>query len=884
LRPWGRCRDCPVAALEGRRLLDFEGFARSQVTLGHRPGMVEVADGEAGVPGPGSASFGELLRAWRERALLTQEELGERAGIDPRTLRRWESGESSRPRGRSLRQVAESLELGDDEYAELAAAARGVNRPLSEPSAAPPRPHQLPPAPSHFVGRREEVAALQAHVTDGRSVVAVEGMAGVGKTAFTVQAGWLLAPDFPDGQVFVDLHGFSDRTRPLEPEEALARMLRALGLPGDEIPVEVEECAGLFRSLAADRRLLFVFDNVAVATQVAPLLPAAPGCLVLTTSRRTLASHDRGATIRLDTLSRSEAIDLLTRASESTGLRDADADLLTEAAELCGCLPLALRIAAARLRSRPAWQLSDLVSRLRERRAAVLDRPDDQTLGVSTALDLSYVALDEPTRRAHRLIGLIPGADVDVDAAAALLATSPAAAGTALENLQDLHLLDEALTGRYSSHDLTRAHAARHAYATETEQDRSGALVRLIEHYGAWSSAAMDLAHPFTRSRRPDPPYAVDTGTWTTGDANAWLDAEMPNLLACARAARDHALPRYTIDLAGTVHRRLIMRNQLAEADGLHRMALEAAEDSGDRAAAARAHGDLGRVRHRQNAYPDSARHFDQALSLAVEQGLTLVEVEARIGLAGAVRFGASSVDSEEYFARARRLAQDAEDELGQIEFHSTVAHVRLSEGAYESAASHFDQALRLAQSVGYRAREVDALIGRGRADTERGQTATAMDRFRRAVELAQREGLPVGELAAMQNMGNAARRGGDASGAVDLHRDVLAIARRTGNRNWQYEAHQGMGRAFADLGDGRSALEHHQQARDLAERRHVPTDRARAEDGLGQACAVLGDPAEARQHWQTALAILTEVGVDHTDDPEASRSAITAKLRRAGR
>lgn len=830
--------------------------------------------------GPGPSGFGELLRAWRERAMLTQEELGRRAGLDPRTLRRWESGESVRPHGRSLRLVADILALDDDESAALVAAARGATTSAATAtSAMPDRPHQLPSAPSHFVGRREELDALRTHVVAGRSVIVVDGMAGVGKTAFAVQAGRLLSPEFPDGQLYLDLHGFSDRTRPLDPREGLARMMRALGVPGDQLPAEVEECAALFRSLVADRRLLFVYDNVAYAGQVAPLLPATPGCQVLTTSRHGLAGLDRGATIRLGILPPSTAVELFARAAELSAPPEAGSEL-TEVAELCGRLPLALRIAAARLRSRPSWRLTDLVGRLREQRAAVLDRPDDQTLGVSAALDLSYAALDEPIRRAYRMLGLVPGPDLDAGAAAALFATDLAVAGAALESLQDLHLLDEAPAGRYSFHDLTRSHAARLVRAAEAEGERSEALVRLIDHYRAWASAAMDIAHPYTRSRRPDPPYSVDSGAWTVEQAIAWLDTELPNILACARAARELELHHYGMDLAGIVHRRLITRHQLGEAELLHQMALQSAEDLGDRAATARAHRDLGRVRRHQHDYPEAAHHFDRALSLAAPEGLTTVQVDAHLELAAIVRHGASSVDPDEHFQRALRLAQQAGDDLGQLEYHSEIAAVRLlSDGDYRSAAHHFDQALTLARRLGHRGREAGALIGRGLADAQLGRPSAAIDEFRRAVVLSRREGIPVGELAGLTNLGHAVRRGGDPSAALVAYRDVLMIAQRTGDLNWQYEAHQGMGRAYADLGDGRSALDHHTHAQLLAEHQRMRVDLARAEDGLGDAHAILGDRAKARRHWQTALTLLTELGAEHTDDPETHREMITTKL-----
>ncbi|WP_161606183.1 ATP-binding protein [Microlunatus speluncae] len=843
--------------------------------------------------GPGPSTFGDLLRGWRERALLTQEELGRRAGVDPRTLRRWESGQSSRPHGSSLRQVADVLGLNDDESAELAGAARGAGRAATA-TALPDRPQQLPPAPSHFVGRQQELDDLCEQVAAGRSVIAVEGMAGVGKTAFAVRAGLLLAPDYPDGQFFLDLHGFSDRTRPLTADESLARLMRALGVPGDQLPVDTEECAGLFRSLVADRRLLLVYDNVATAGQVAPLLPATATCQVLTTSRHTLASLDRGATIRLATLPRPVAIDLFARAAESAGppageagvdkaaagRSEGDAALLTDVVELCGRLPLALRIAAARLRSRPSWRLADLVQRLREQRGAVLDRLDDQTLGVSAALDLSYAALDEPTRRGYRLASLVPGPDLDAAAAAALFGTEVAAAGTALESLQDLHLLDEAPAGRYSFHDLTRAHAARHARSTESEHDRRDALIRLFDHYGAWASAAMDLAHPYTKSRRPDPPYTVDTADWTAGRASAWLHTELPNLLACARAADELGLHRYLVGLAGQVHRQLVLMDRLPEADFLLGMALRAADHLGDRAAAAQLNGNLGRLRRRQGDYPAASRHFARALSLAESEGLLLVQVDAHIGLAATAQYSGSSEDPDQHFALALRWAAEAGDEQGLIELHCSLGHTRLNQRDARSAAGHFDQALALARQVGYRAREVDALIGRGRADGELGRTSAAVAAFRRAVALSRQESLPMGELFGLLSLGNALRRGGDPTSSLAPYREVLEVARRIGNLNWQYESHQGLGRAHLDLGDGRTALEHHRQALRLAERRRVRPDVARAEDGLGAAAAALGDLSRARQHWQTALSLLTEHGFDYTDEPETSRGAITEKLR----
>lgn len=431
-------------------------------------------------------------------------------------------------------------------------------------------------------------------------------------------------------------------------------------------------------------------------------------------------------------------------------------------------------------------------------------------------------------------------------------------------------------------HDLTREHAARQAQQAEPERHRAAALTRLLDHYRAWAVAAMDLTHPYARARQPEPPYRVRPD-WTAAAANAWLDTELPNLLAAADAGHRLGLHRPTVDLAAIVHRRLIMRSRITDAVELQRLALRSAAELADSAAVARAHQDLGRALRHRHDFPAAARHLHRALDLAAAAGLTGVQVEAHIELAAVARYDGSRVDADEQLRQAYRLAQASGDELGQLEYHVTIARNRLNEGSYRDAAEHYDQTLLLARRTGYRAREIEALIGLGRADGELGRLTAAKNGFRKAVVLSREEGIPVGELAGLTNLAHAIRRSREPSTALAAYREALTAARRIGNQNWEYEVGLGIGRAWIDLGDGAAAVEQLEQTHDLARRLGVVADLARVEDVLGDARALLGELVAARRHWRTGADLLGELGVDHTDDPETTRSAIESKLAGAG-
>lgn len=462
-------------------------------------------------PGDDAISFGELLRAWRRRALLTQEQLAERSRLDVRTIRRFERGLGGRtPRSPSLRRLVAALDLDAAERALLVEAACGalISARCAQSGAAArsmePGPsvevnsalRQLPPAPPRFTGRATDLAALEdVREKAGAVIVAIDGMPGVGKTALAVHAAHRWSTQYPDGQIFLDLQGYTRGAAPVEPGDALNRLLRSLGVPRAQIPDDLDDRAALYRSHLAERRLLVLLDNAASEAQVGPLLPGAGGCLIVITSRRPLVGLDLTHTHSLDLLPSEDAVTLFARTS---GALAEQPERLIEVVELCGRLPLAIRIAGARLRTRPTWTVAHLVDRLRttQNRLAELEIGD---CSVAAALELSYVQLDPDLRSTYRMLGLHPGQDLDLEAAAALTGQSAVQVRRKLDHLLDAHMLHEPIPGRYRLHYLTWAHAATIATKEVAEPERRAALRRLADHHRRAAHSAVESVYLYRR-------------------------------------------------------------------------------------------------------------------------------------------------------------------------------------------------------------------------------------------------------------------------------------------------------------------------------------------------------------------------------------------------
>ncbi|WP_445396843.1 ATP-binding protein [Streptomyces sp. LE64] len=501
---------------------------------------------------PTTGDFGQRLRELRARAGLSQERLAHQAGLSVRALADLERGRTTGPQRRTVELVTRALGLGADEAADLEAAA-AAGRPRSAPGPATPGPLLSLPRDTHdFTARGHHLTDLRALATAADPayppVAVVAGQPGLGKTAFATRAAHLLAPLFPDGRLWLDLRGMD--AEPVRPGDALARLLRALGVADRSQPREPEERAELFRSLAAGRRLLVVLDNAVDEQQVRPLLPGSGTCFTVVTSRNCLSGLEGVHRVDLPLLRREEAVELLTRILGPERV-EREAQAARDLADLCGHLPLALRIAGQRLAARPHESLTKLADRLRrqERRLDTLRAGD---LQVRAVFALSYHQLDPVARLLLRRCALAAGPDVS-PATAALLAGVPLDdAELHLEALADRGLLQTAPTvERYRFHDLLKLFAAERTAAEDDPATRDAALDRTARWTLARATAAA-LHFDAERHATGDP----DPATAPVGreEARAWLEAERAQWLAALQRARTTGDHRQVLDAAEAMH------------------------------------------------------------------------------------------------------------------------------------------------------------------------------------------------------------------------------------------------------------------------------------------------------------------------------------------
>ncbi|MEU7899669.1 tetratricopeptide repeat protein [Nonomuraea sp. NPDC049152] len=476
-------------------------------------------------------SFAELLRRHRHAARMTLEQLAEASGVSARTLSDMERGRSKGPQHRTVTALADALTLPETDRKQLIEQAREGR--LRDHWSRPTGLCELPRSVEDFTGRAAELAwtddIVRADGTPGAAGVAlVTGSAGLGKTTLAVRAAHALRPRFPDGVFFVDLFGMSPQ--PLAADDALAQLVRALGAAEQHLPHGTLARASLYRSLMRERRVLVVLDNARSEEQLRPLLPGGGPSRVLATSRRLLAGLEGVHRLSLGPLPCPEAAELL------TGILGGPSDggtAISELAQLCGGLPLALRIVGNRLASRPGWQPAELVARLtdEERR---LDQLKAGDLKIASAFAMSYDQLADLARQVFRRLALVPGRDFDAALAAAVAGTSIEDAWDALDELVDLGLLHDSTSGRYRFHDLVRLFARERLHTEDSPAEREAIteqmaswLVRKATVAGRWFDPAYG------------PPDRPDPGLSSAEKADRWLRVDSANWLGALRHAAD---------------------------------------------------------------------------------------------------------------------------------------------------------------------------------------------------------------------------------------------------------------------------------------------------------------------------------------------------------
>ena len=591
----------------------------------------------------------------------------------------------------------------------------GGHHPNGGPAAGP---FQLPPVVADFTGRLEQLAQLQAMLGPdderaGVPVVVISGSPGVGKTTLMVHAGHVMRSFFPDGQLWAQLDGASDRPR--DPRDVLGEMLRALGVPGSAVPGSTDERAALYRSRLADQRVLIVVDDAASAAQVRPLLPGTAGCAVMVTSRRQLADLPGARLLPLGPLTLGEATDLLGRIA-GPGRVSAELQAAGDLASGCGQLPLAVRIAGGKLAARPSAPIAFLARAVADERNR-LDALQIGDLSVRASLASGYQSLSEPARRAFRLLGLLGPCDVAEWVVAALLGEPDA--GLVMAELCDRSMLALAgtdLTGqaRFRLHDLLRDYASE-KLASEPESEQQAALERVHTGWLQLASLASSMLprEPFLPSQNQSPPQSVipDEIAWhLTADPLAWFAAERLNLLTVTENAC--TIGRY--QLAGQLALRQAefqhLQDRHDEADRMWRTIAHAAASAGDAPAIADA-------RLRLGAAAVERGYAAEAMDLLEECVATFERRGHLRNLAYALYWWGASAWDQELYAAARRDAERGVALGRQVadpyaEFTNLrllgLAHSRLGEHAQAVAAC--ERALEIAVSLGEKSCESVAL------------------------------------------------------------------------------------------------------------------------------------------------------------------------------
>ena len=796
---------------------------------------------------------------------------------------------------------------------------------LARPSTGP---NNLPRDIPHFTGRESELKVLaEAIVTEedktAVTIVAIDGMAGVGKSTLAVHVAHRLASRFPDGQIYLNLHAHDPYEEPVDPVTALDRLLRitrasgasALGGHGNQ-PGTLELLAASWRQQVAQRRLLIVLDDAAANDQVRPLLPGAPGCLVLITSRRRLTGLAGVRSISLDVLRPADAAELFARIVGPE--RSHDRAAIGEVARLCGNMPLAIQLAAGRLRHRRAWSVADLArllsstrSRLREIRG--------QELEVASSFELSYRYLSRREQGAFRKAGCFPGPDFSLHAASAASGYPVADTDHVLDELLSYHLLEEPEHGRFRCHDLVREYAHELATREDSESARRATMRRLLDYYlhGADRADRMLFPHRYRLDATVEDIPAEMPALDRANDARRWMESERQNIQSAIQFAALNDFPVHVTLLPHLMAQFLEVGGYWSDAVVAHESALAAWRSMRDLRGQAHVHADLCLPRVRAGYFEDALRDGREALaifrSLGDQQGAA--DALDRLGLVhwSAARYRDALAHFEESIAlhRATGNRHGEAEALG----HSGAQYWHV--GRYADAAAAFEQALRLYRQIDDKTGEAKILNNIGDLEQRLGLFGKALARYQLALPIALETGGRQAEAVLLNNIGNAYRnldryaealtslhsavriyhdlgdRRGEADALINIgttyyrmnrnddslvhHRRALAIARELTEEYETAHALRSIGDVYCQIGEHTLAEDHYQQALSLCRQIGDPYEEACSLWGLGDAVLPSQGAGEARRLWRAALVIFDRMGV-----PEAG--IVRSRLERPRR
>lgn len=741
---------------------------------------------------------------------------------------------------------------------------RGAGDPVPEPTL--PEPHEissrspvarsyLPYDTNDFSGRSAELAELLAvtHDTSPTAIAisAVDGMGGVGKTTLAVHLGHKIAADYPDGQYFIDLHGFTAGADPVSSEQALDTLLANSGLPPEIVPSTLDGRVALWRSRIAGQRFVLIIDNAVDAAHVRPLLPGTAGALVVVTSRRKLTALEGATPMSLDVLPPEDAVTLFTRI---VGVQRAAVDQphVKIAVELCGYLPLAIRIAAARLRDRAGWTAADLVNRLRDhaQRAKFLQVEDRN---VMAALKVSYRYLPSPRQRMFRLLSLNPAASFDAYVAAALTGLPLDEAEDHLDALFNDNLLRQNSRGRFQFHDLIRDCSRQLLTAEEDSAQQQVALARLLDYYlhatHMWCQGLRNTVYRDVPQVDHVPKYVRTANT--DQESLELLNEEYGNITAVAQFAADNKWHRHAWQLACTLQPLLKLHNYGGRAYELFKGGAEAARATGDVRGESACLQGLSAVCRDHRSHDEAVEHIERALELSRQSGNLEDETAQLVDLGNLYLHDNRFIEARDIFHKAEPLTISTANTFLNLAVANNLGLICRNLGEFDQAVLHLRQAERLVTAEDTRAAQFISW-SIGSVLHAAGAYEEALREFNRGLDAA--AGISYSEALALLGLCGVNRSLGNLSESLDQGRRALTLARRHELRYIECEVLNSLGETALAMNDLIRAEQSFTHARELAERSAWVGYHARAAEGLAHVAFVRGRLSEARMYWEHAI------------------------------
>ncbi|MFG2311838.1 BTAD domain-containing putative transcriptional regulator [Streptomyces sp. NPDC048566] len=791
----------------------------------------------------------EALNVYREARKLMLDELGVEPDI---RLRRLEH---------SILVTDPRLDLPDSRAAPAAGAA----------PADAGTPEMLPAAVADFTGREHLVADVRDLLVSFRDrsalavpIVTLVGKPGVGKTAVAVQLGHEVAADFPDGRLFAELGGVG--SAPVSPAQVLERFLRALGTQGTAIPDDVEERAEMYRALLAKRRVLVVLDNVVEESQLRLLLPGKPSCAVIITSRGHIGGLAGAVRVDVPTIAPSDSTRLLGRIVGARRVADEQEATRTLAA-LCGHLPLALRIAGARLAARPHWAIAELVERL-EDETRRLDELDYADVGIRAGLSLTYDSLREDARRLFRLLALLEEGPFSLWAVMALLDLPEPAVHDLVHELMDAQLLDAVGTGtghhrQYRLHSLIRLLARERLATEESTQAREAAVRRVLGCFLFLLREARDREYGqdvLIQGRDvylyPLPDAFVDR---VLAEPLAWFSRERSSLLVHVRQAAMMGLSAHCWGLAVTAVTFMETQVCLDDWRDTNEAALAASRRAGDRLGEAATLHSLGSLAVTRQDFARAEAHLLESAAIFEDIGEQLGGALATRALGYLARIRGRQDEATKRYEAALDVFRRGGESVAVAYVLHNLAQLRLDSGDEAAAGPLLDEALRLSREGSGRRVEAQVLHRLGQTHLDRGDCEAALEAFEQVLCIVLPIGDHTGEAYALHGIGSALLMAGKTEGAARALRRALVRAEVSGERLITGRVLVALGALALATHDAREAVGHLRRALALFRSMDTPADQAEALVVLHAALRIAGDAeaaelclAEARTHGHT--------------------------------